>query len=101
MATRFQPGHFLTRHNDNVEGKRRRIAYVLNLSRDWNPDWGGALQFFDKHDNVQCAYTPSFNTLNLLRVPSVHSVGIVAPFAASNRLSITGWLRSGRDPMAA
>ena len=56
---------------------------------------------FDKQDNVHCGYTPSFNTLNLLRVPTVHSVGIIAPFAALDRLSITGWLRSGRDPMAA
>jgi len=101
QATRFRPGHFLTRHDDNVDGKCRRAAYVLNLSRNWSPDWGGILQFFGADGNVDGGFTPAFNTLNILRVPSEHSVGIVAPFAMENRLSITGWLRSGNDPMIA
>ena len=101
QATRFRPGHFLTRHDDNVDGKCRRAAYVLNLSRNWSPDWGGILQFFGSDGNIDCGFTPAFNTLNLLRVPIEHSVGIVAPFATQNRISITGWLRSGADPMIA
>ncbi len=101
QATCYKRGHFLTRHDDDVSDKNRRAAYVLNLSRNWNPDWGGALQFFDANDNVECGYVPSFNTLNLFRIPASHSVGLVAPFAKSSRYSITGWLRSGQDPMRA
>ncbi|MBT8077420.1 MAG: 2OG-Fe(II) oxygenase [Gammaproteobacteria bacterium] len=101
QATRYGPGHFLTRHDDNVDGKCRRVAYVLNLSRNWSADWGGILQFFNANGNVDCGYSPSFNTLNLMRVPTEHSVSIVAPFATESRISITGWLRSGDDPMAA
>ncbi|MEM7432730.1 MAG: 2OG-Fe(II) oxygenase family protein [Pseudomonadota bacterium] len=100
QATRYRPGHFLTRHTDAVDGKCRRIAYVLNLSPIWSADWGGILQFFDASGNVTGGFSPAFNTLNLFRVPSEHAVSIVAPFAAANRISITGWLRSGPDPMA-
>ncbi len=101
QATRYRPGHFLTRHTDAVDGKCRHIAYVLNLSPVWSADWGGILQFFDRSGNVTGGFSPCFNTLNLFRVPSEHAVSIVAPFAAAHRLSITGWLRSGPDPMAA
>jgi len=100
QATCYMPGHFLTRHDDNVAGKHRRLAYVLNLTPEWNADWGGALQFHDESGNVECGFTPAYNVLNLFRIPASHSVGIVAPFAGGNRYSITGWLRSGDDPMA-
>lgn len=39
------------------------------------------------------AFTPRFNTLNLLKVPSPHSVTQVALSAGADRLSVTGWLR--------
>jgi len=99
QATRYEQGHFLTRHDDDVVDKNRRAAFVLNLTRNWNPDWGGALQFFDADGNISCGFTPAFNVLNMFRVPASHSVGLVAPFARGNRYSITGWLRSGKDPM--
>jgi Rps23 Pro-64 3,4-dihydroxylase Tpa1-like proline 4-hydroxylase len=99
QATRYGPGHFLTSHDDNVDGKNRRVAYVLSLSPEWRADWGGALQFFDSKGDIEHAYTPTYNALSLFRVPTNHSVGIVAPFAGAPRYSITGWLRSGPDPM--
>ena len=99
QATRFDPGHFLTCHDDKVGGKSRRVAYVLSLSPVWRPDWGGALQFFGVDGNIEQAYVPTYNAINLFRVPSDHSVSIVAPFAGASRYSITGWLRSGKDPM--
>lgn len=99
QATRFDPLHFLTCHDDAVAGKGRRAAYVLSLSPLWRPDWGGALQFFDAAGSLTGGYTPTFNALCLFRVPSAHSVGIVAPFAGASRYSVTGWLRTG-DPSA-
>lgn len=95
QATRYLPGHFLTRHDDDVEGKNRVAAYVLNLSPEWQPEWGGLLQFHDAAGEVTGAMVPGFNVLNLFRVPQSHSVSIVAPFAAAPRYSITGWIRRG------
>ena len=95
QATLYGPGHFLTVHDDAGGGKYRRAAYVLNLTEGWRQDWGGYLNFFDKDGNIEKAYKPAFNALNIFSVPSPHSVGLVAPFAGTLRCSITGWLRSG------
>lgn len=95
QATRYQPGHFLTRHDDSGEhGHRREVAYVLNLTRRWRADWGGLLQFMDDDGNVLDTFVPRFNTLNLFRVPASHCVSMVVPWAAEPRLAITGWMRS-------
>lgn len=97
QATRYRPGHFLTDHNDSVEGKNRLYAYVLNLTRDWRPDWGGVLAFHDENGDIAFGLTPRFNTLNLFAVPQAHAVTMVAPFAPRPRYAITGWLR-GTEP---
>lgn len=99
QVTRYGPGHFLTTHDDAVEGKNRRAAYVLNMTPDWRPDWGGYLNFFGPDGHIEEAYKPVFNALNIFSVPAAHSVGLVAPFAGAKRISITGWLRAGADPM--
>ena len=93
QLTRFRRGHFLTEHDDELAGKNRYYAYVLNLTPVWRIDWGGLLAFHGDDGNVAEAFTPRFNALNLLRVPCAHSVTQVALSAGANRLSITGWLR--------
>jgi hypothetical protein len=47
QATRYLPGHFLTGHDDDVAGKDRVAAYVLNLTPHWRTEWGGLLLFHD------------------------------------------------------
>lgn len=96
QATRYQPKHFLTAHDDQAEGKARRAAFVLNLTPNWKADWGGLLQFIDGDGHIAEAYTPAYNALNLFKVPSLHAVSYVNPKAAEPRLSITGWLRQNR-----
>lgn len=93
QATLYRPGHFLTRHDDRLDGKKRVAAYVLNFARRWSADWGGILQFIDRDGHVAEGYTPTFNALNLFRVPQPHTVSMVTPFAEQERYSITGWLR--------
>jgi Rps23 Pro-64 3,4-dihydroxylase Tpa1-like proline 4-hydroxylase len=97
QATLFRPGHFLTQHDDEVEGKNRRAAYVLSFTRRWRPDWGGILEFIDSDGHVAEGYTPRFNALNLIRVPQRHAVSYVVPWAVEGRYSITGWLRASRE----
>ena len=100
QATCFSGGHFLNKHDDNVPGKRRLAAYVLNLTPSWNTNWGGALQFYDASGACTESFFPSYNALNVFRVPQPHAVTYVPPFATGKRLSITGWLREGEDPSA-
>lgn len=89
--TRYLPGHFLTRHLDVVEGRGRRYAFVLGLTKGWHPDWGGLLQFYEKDGTPRNAWTPQFNVLSIFDVSHIHSVTYVTPFAAVPRLSLTGW----------
>lgn len=95
QATRYLPGHFLTKHDDlAAPGQKRRVAYVVNLTPEWEADWGGQLQFIDSDGHVAEAYVPRFNALNVFSVPQLHAVSFVAPFARVARYSITGWLRA-------
>jgi Rps23 Pro-64 3,4-dihydroxylase Tpa1-like proline 4-hydroxylase len=98
QATCYEAGHFLTTHDDATAGKNRVAAYVINMTPEWNPNWGGALQFFDDEGNIQQGFTPSFNALNVFLIPQRHAVEYVTPFATGSRLSITGWFRTGSDP---
>lgn len=95
-VTRYSAGHFLSRHDDSYARADRRAAFVINLSRDWRPDWGGQLAFFDENGDIENAFTPAFNVLNVFVIPADHSVLPVAPFAGGQRLSISGWLRADK-----
>jgi Rps23 Pro-64 3,4-dihydroxylase Tpa1-like proline 4-hydroxylase len=93
QATAYGLGHFLSAHDDAVEGKNRHAAYVFSLTPAWRPEWGGLLLFHGEDGHVAEAYVPKFNSLTLFAVPQPHSVSMVAPFAAARRYSVTGWLR--------
>lgn len=93
QATAYSPGDFLTAHDDDVAGKKRVAAYVLNLTPKWRVEWGGLLAFHDDGSPEVRALAPAFNRLNLLRVPQRHSVTEVTRAAAYRRYSLTGWLR--------
>jgi Rps23 Pro-64 3,4-dihydroxylase Tpa1-like proline 4-hydroxylase len=91
QATRYLPGQFLRMHDDRHEEEGRRYAYVLNLSRNWQADWGGLLHFVDSDGAAPSAFLPRWNSLSLFKVPANHYVGLVAPWASEPRLAITGW----------
>lgn len=92
QATRYDPGHYLTRHLDDPADEKRLYAYVFSFNRTWHPDWGGLLQFYEKNGTPRDAWAPGMNTLSLFEVSHVHAVTYIAPFAGQSRFSITGWL---------
>lgn len=93
QATLYDPGNFLTMHDDqSYDGRTRLYAYVLNFSRDWHADWGGLLQFHGAGEDLDESFVPHFNTMSFFAVPTRHSVSMVTAFAGSPRLAITGWL---------
>jgi SM-20-related protein len=94
QATWYKPGHFLKAHTDEDAVRGRAVAYIMNLSPEWDRDWGGLLQFFDENDNVEQALTPSFNTLNIFTIPQLHSVSMVSTYVTAERLAVTGWYRT-------
>jgi Rps23 Pro-64 3,4-dihydroxylase Tpa1-like proline 4-hydroxylase len=94
QATAYAPGDFLTPHTDDVAGKNRVAAYVLNLTPKWEVEWGGMLAIHDPEANRVLGLPPAFNRLNLFAVPRLHSVTEVTRIAPNRRYSLTGWLRS-------
>ena len=94
QATLFAPGHFLMQHNDSAStADDRRFAIVINLTKEWEPHWGGMLEFVDGRE-VAKTHVPTFNSCSLFKVPRDHQVSYVAPFATKPRYALTGWLRA-------
>jgi SM-20-related protein len=91
QCTRYRPGHYLMPHEDLDEDEGRRCAFVINLSREWRPDWGGQLQFLQADGGVIESFLPRWNSLSLFRVPQRHQVTLVVPWASQPRHAITGW----------
>jgi SM-20-related protein len=99
QATLYARGHFLKSHSDlEPHNNRRAAAYVINFTKLWERDWGGYLQFYNDRHDIELAWRPIFNALNIFRVPHDHSVEMVTPFAGGRRLAITGWLRTDDPP---
>ena len=93
QATLYRPGHFLTVHNDDVELTGRLVAYAFTFTPNWRTDYGGILHFLDEEGHVDEGYLPTFNALNLFRIPALHAVSYVTPYAQGGRYSIIGWFR--------
>lgn len=92
QATMYAPGSFLLAHDDHVDAENRRLAYVINLTRQWRPDWGGLLHFGRPDGSVSDTFFPHFNSMSVFAVPQTHFVSYVPPFAQGQRNAITGWL---------
>jgi hypothetical protein len=94
FASRYSSGSFLSPHHDHQNGD---IGFVLQLTKDWKPQWGGLLHFLDKETlrSVEGTEVPTFNTLTLFNIPDDggrwHYVSHVIPGLAESRLAVTGW----------
>lgn len=91
FVSRYDPGHFLSLHDDTHPKHNRSVAYTLGLTKDWNPNWGGHLVFLDKKGGIKEGFSPEFNTLTVFDNPQDHAVQIVTPSAAKARYSFLGW----------
>mgnify|MGYP006268006819 FL=1 len=91
----LQHTHYLLCHDDQVD--ERIIAFILNLSRDFKEDDGGALEIFGHNSEKlptqkENTIIPEFNQLNIFKVSSIsfHQISEVESIH-KNRLSISGW----------
>jgi Rps23 Pro-64 3,4-dihydroxylase Tpa1-like proline 4-hydroxylase len=93
FMSKYKNGSFLSPHSDKGNG---RIAFVLNLSKFWKPQYGGVLHFMnDNRTDIIDSYVPLFNSLMIFEVPKEsgipHFVSHVSPNVKFNRYAITGW----------
>jgi SM-20-related protein len=92
QAVLYSHQHFLT-INEGTSGGSDKIAFMLNMTKDWREDWGGYLQFYNKNGDILQGFKPDFNSLTLYAVPQRHSISYVPPYANIGRIAITGWFR--------
>lgn len=96
FASRYQEGDFLTQHTDHLGN--RALAYVLHLSKDWKPEYGGLFLMLNAKDRMQVdkTFVPQFNTLLLFNVTAhnhPHVVTDVARGVKHARISVAGWMK--------
>tara|TARA_A100001015_G_scaffold260701_1_gene305650 strand:+ start:1785 stop:2480 length:696 start_codon:yes stop_codon:yes gene_type:complete len=92
FLSKYKGGNFLSPHSDQGNGK---LAFVLNLTKNWKPQYGGILHFMNEEKTeIIESYIPLFNNLMLFEVPEggiPHFVSHVVPYIKQDRYSITGW----------
>ncbi|MFT4261478.1 MAG: 2OG-Fe(II) oxygenase [Candidatus Woesearchaeota archaeon] len=93
FASKYSEGCFLSPHTDESNGD---IGFVLQLTKDWLPQWGGLLTFLnDDCDKITDVKIPKFNALTLFKLPDQkgkwHYVSHVNQGVKKSRIAITGW----------
>jgi hypothetical protein len=84
---RMRPGDYLRPHTD--DNRNRRLALVIYLSPEWEPEFGGSLHvLLPGREEIEIG--PRYNRMVVfdVRVDAQHRV---APVRAGARLSIGGW----------
>jgi hypothetical protein len=92
-CTCYQEGDFLGVHNDSTNGS---VAFVLNLTEKWRPEFGGLLHFLSPdRDCIRTVLAPRFNQLIAFDISNErltpHFVSQVATKIPFKRLAISGW----------
>lgn len=92
FASRYAAGDFLATHTDTGRGK---LAFVLNLTPDWPPGFGGALQMIDwDMRTVTRTLSPKHNSLCIFQVEGAgvpHQVTYVPEGIQKQRIALSGW----------
>ena len=87
----FHAGDFLLDHDDS--SKNRRIAFVTYLSRDWRPEYGGALFMEDPQGDVR-TFDAEYNSMVVFDTlaGTTHHVGRIDDAAGDRaRRTFGGW----------
>jgi len=95
----YAPGDHSLPHTDHLG--QRSVAYVWHLTKNWKPQWGGALYWCREYADSTYIHA-SFNTLTLFAVTpfTTHFVTTVSPHATEKRLAFNGWWESSWIPSA-
>lgn len=93
----YEQGDYNGIHRDNDDG--RRIAYVYQLTKNWQFAYGGLYMSYNTNDlgyiqSVRDVLLPRFNKMAIFDVVkdrTPHSVTQVANGVTNKRIALTGW----------
>jgi Rps23 Pro-64 3,4-dihydroxylase Tpa1-like proline 4-hydroxylase len=95
FAACYTVGDYLSPHVDSPNGT---LGFVLQMSKNWLPEYGGLLHFMnDDRTVVERIEVPEYNSLTLFYLPENkgkwHFVSPVSPGTPEIRLTYTGWFK--------
>ncbi len=96
-ASRYSRHHHLSVHMDEHPAQNRIAAHVLGLTKNWKKEWGGNFAFCDASGKAASIKVPQFNSLVLFKVPRLHLVTQVKPYAQGHRYSLFGWYKATKE----
>ncbi|MBT5719352.1 MAG: hypothetical protein HN872_00960 [Gammaproteobacteria bacterium] len=96
-ASRYDPNHHLSIHMDENPTQGRIAAHVLGLTKNWKKEWGGQFSFCNAKGKPVSYHLPKFNQLTLFKVPRLHLVNQVKPYAQESRYSLFGWYKVKKE----
>ena len=94
FASWYTEGDFLSPHSDGPNGV---LGFVYNLSKNWQPHYGGNLHFQNNiNENlIEKVNVPKFNTLTMFDLGTtqghMHFVSEVPKGVPEKRLAFAGW----------
>ncbi len=89
FMSKYEPGHFLTKHHDKSKGD---YTFILSLTDNWEAAYGGITHFLDG-THIYKSAIPSFNMLTVFKLsPERQMDHLVSRVCGNkNRYSFTGW----------
>jgi Rps23 Pro-64 3,4-dihydroxylase Tpa1-like proline 4-hydroxylase len=91
FCSKYETGDYLSIHQDKLNGD---YAFVFQLTRDWNPAYGGLLNFYDSETKeVYKTVNPIFNSLTIFKIKNVPNTDHFVSMNVSShtRYAFTGW----------
>lgn len=97
FASKYDQGDFLSMHHDKNKGN---YTFILNLTDDWNPNYGGLTHFWrESEKDIYHTTIPKFNSLTLFKldenIQMDHFVSMVV--VPKSRYAFTGWIRTTEE----
>lgn len=93
LSSYQEVGDHLGAHRDKGKGA---VAFVLNLSAEWRPEYGGLLHV-KGDDGHYTAIVPKFNSLVLMELKKgkepYHFVSELSSFTPGCRIALCGWYK--------
>lgn len=91
FCSKYENDDYLSIHHDKGNGD---YAFVFQLTKDWNPSYGGLLHFYDGSTReVYKSVNPVFNSLTIFKIKNVPNTDHFVSMNVSShaRYAFTGW----------
>jgi Rps23 Pro-64 3,4-dihydroxylase Tpa1-like proline 4-hydroxylase len=91
FCSKYENDDYLSIHHDKGNGD---YAFVFQLTKDWNPSYGGLLHFYDGATReVYKTVNPVFNSLTIFKIKNVPNTDHFVSMNVSShaRYAFAGW----------